>query len=207
MRRSVIAFFGGLAVALLIWILAVSMSGVQSGEAIASLPVEETSVPTMLPVSLPADAGTEVVLTPQPLPDTGMEVVPTPQPLVDVEEQLFIELYERVSPSVVHIRVTTRGSGGTGSGFVWDTEGHIVTNNHVVESARRIMVSFADDTTAEAELVGADPDTMRWTTPHEQVTGRPRDYAWIGMSRNYGTLAQVIEEAVRQGYLRRTERF
>lgn len=161
MKRSVIAFFGGLAVALLIWTLAVSMPGVQPGEAIASLPVEETSAPTMLPVSLPADATTEVVPTPQPLPDTGTGVTPTPELLADVEEQLFIELYERVSPSVVHIAVTTRSltGDGTGSGFVWDTKGHIVTNNHVVESARRILVTFADDTTAEAKVVGTDPDS------------------------------------------------
>jgi S1-C subfamily serine protease len=161
MKRSVIAFFGGLAVALLIWTLVVSMPGLQPGEAIASFPVEGTSAPTMLPVSLPADAVTEVASPPQPLPDTLTEVAPTPQPLVDVEEQLFIELYQRVSPSVVHIAVTTGGltGSGTGSGFVWDTEGHIVTNNHVVESARRIEVRFADDTTGEAEVVGTDADS------------------------------------------------
>ena len=62
---------------------------------------------------------------------------------------------------MVHIRVTTGGltGSGTGSGFVWDTEGHIVTNNHVVQSARRIEVTFADDTTAEAELVSTDADS------------------------------------------------
>jgi len=150
----VLAIFGLLA--LLVWTLAVTMPGLQLSEAISSFPVEETSAPTMLPVSLPADAGIAVAPTPQLLPDTAAEVAPTPQTLADVEEQLFIELYERVSPSVVHIAVTTRGSSG--SGFVWDTEGHIVTNNHVVEGARRIEVSFADDTTAEAELVGADAD-------------------------------------------------
>ena len=90
-----------------------------------------------------------------------VEEVATPTPLAAVytEEQLFIELYQRVSHSVVHIAVTTNSGGGTGSGFVWDDEGHIVTNNHVVENARRIVVHFADDTTAEAELVGADADS------------------------------------------------
>jgi len=42
---------------------------------------------------------------------------------------------------------------------VWDDAGHIVTNNHVVENAQRIVVHFADDTTAEAKVVGADPDS------------------------------------------------
>ena len=48
-------------------------------------------------------------------------------------------------------------SGGEGSGFVWDAQGHIVTNNHVVENASSITVIFSDGTTASAELVGADP--------------------------------------------------
>jgi S1-C subfamily serine protease len=48
---------------------------------------------------------------------------------------------------------------GAGSGFVWDKEGHIVTNNHVVKDAVKIEVTFADGTTVPAELVGADPDS------------------------------------------------
>lgn len=44
-----------------------------------------------------------------------------------------------------------------GSGFVYDKEGHIITNNHVVADAVRITVIFADDTEAEAEIVGTDP--------------------------------------------------
>ena len=84
-----------------------------------------------------------------------------PLALIYAEEQLLVELYERVSPSVVHIGVTTSRPGGvgTGSGFVWDQEGHIVTNNHVVQNAERILVHFADGPTAEAQLVGADADS------------------------------------------------
>lgn len=48
---------------------------------------------------------------------------------------------------------------GGGSGFVWDTQGHIVTNYHVVSDASDIEVIFADDTTVPAELVGSDPDS------------------------------------------------
>jgi S1-C subfamily serine protease len=79
--------------------------------------------------------------------------------LAAAEEQLLIQLYERVSASVVNISVMTRRGGGTGSGFVFDSEGRIVTNNHVVEGAEQILVRFADDTTIEAELMGADPDS------------------------------------------------
>jgi S1-C subfamily serine protease len=75
------------------------------------------------------------------------------------EEQLLIDLYERVSASVVNIVVRDIAGGGTGSGFVLDTEGHIVTNYHVVEDAERSLVRFADDTTVEAELVGGDADS------------------------------------------------
>lgn len=46
-----------------------------------------------------------------------------------------------------------------GSGFVWDEQGHIVTNNHVVEGAEKIEVTFSDGTVVPAELVGADPDS------------------------------------------------
>jgi len=85
---------------------------------------------------------------------------------LDVEEQLITNLYERVGPSVVHIasRVVTMdfffgpmASEGTGSGFVWDDQGHIVTNYHVIADADRIEVIFSDESQAEAEVVGIDP--------------------------------------------------
>ena len=62
--------------------------------------------------------------------------------IAEAEEQLLINLYAGVSSSVVNIAVNARNGGGTGSGFVLDGEGHIVTNNHVVEGARQILVSL-----------------------------------------------------------------
>jgi len=47
---------------------------------------------------------------------------------------------------------------GTGSGFVYDEKGHILTNNHVVSGADKIQVTFHDGETAEAKVVGTDPD-------------------------------------------------
>jgi 2-alkenal reductase len=79
--------------------------------------------------------------------------------LAAAEEQLLVDLYTKVSTSVVNIGVLARTGVGTGSGFVLDNEGHIVTNNHVVEDAEEILVSFADGTSAEATLVGADIDS------------------------------------------------
>jgi putative serine protease PepD len=81
------------------------------------------------------------------------------------------QLYKDVTPGVVDITVTSNaasggfgpGGGGTsqaeGSGFVIDTSGHIVTNEHVVSGATAITVRFSDGTTAKATLVGTDPST------------------------------------------------
>jgi S1-C subfamily serine protease len=83
------------------------------------------------------------------------------------EEQTAVNVYENVNRSVVHI--TTRSAvtddfgfssevrEGTGSGSVIDQAGRIVTNNHVVEDARRIQVLLWDGSTYPAKLVGADP--------------------------------------------------
>ena len=46
-----------------------------------------------------------------------------------------------------------------GSGFVWDTAGHIITNNHVVEGADALQVTFSDGVVLPAEVVGRDPDS------------------------------------------------
>ena len=88
-----------------------------------------------------------VVLTPTPV-----------SPLVLAEasaaQQTAVNIYKRVSPSVVHIAVEAANvlESGTGSGLVYDRQGHIVTNNHVVAQGRNIIVTFSDDTRAAAEV-------------------------------------------------------
>ncbi len=75
---------------------------------------------------------------------------------VDSElEGTLIRLYARVNPSVVTINV----AGGTGTGFVYDEEGHIVTNNHVVSAGDAYEIVFADGSRKRATLVGADADS------------------------------------------------
>ena len=78
------------------------------------------------------------------------------------------DLVERVRPSVVHIaterfRSDSFGravpSSGTGTGFIISEDGHIVTNNHVVEGAAHIVVTYAEGAVADAEIVGLDPQT------------------------------------------------
>lgn len=111
--------------------------------------------------TLPAPTQTPYIIVATPTPLSEADLRP-----LDVEEQLITNLYERVGPSVVHIasRVVTMdfffgpmASEGTGSGFVWDDQGHIVTNYHVIADADRIEVIFSDESQAEAEVVGIDP--------------------------------------------------
>ncbi len=71
------------------------------------------------------------------------------------QQQAFIDLYTRLNPAVVNIGT----GGGQGSGFVYDLDGHIVTNNHVVEGVNRVIVTFADGTEVEGQVVGATPSS------------------------------------------------
>jgi len=84
------------------------------------------------------------------------------------DEQNTIAIFESVSPSVVNITTTARVRDfwtrrvnevprGTGSGFVWDDQGHVVTNWHVVAGASRALVGLDSGRTFEAVLVGASP--------------------------------------------------
>lgn len=92
------------------------------------------------------------------------------------EEQNFttselatIRLFEGAAPSVCYITTTNIGydfftrdatevPAGTGSGFVWDNKGHIITNYHVIQNADRATVTLADRTTWQARLVGKAPE-------------------------------------------------
>jgi S1-C subfamily serine protease len=67
-----------------------------------------------------------------------------------------IDLFKKVQGSVVSILVNTAGGTAQGSGFVYDGRGHIVTNNHVVEGAQSISVTFLDGASVDAQLVGTD---------------------------------------------------
>jgi S1-C subfamily serine protease len=72
-------------------------------------------------------------------------------------------LYQAVNPGVVNVRVYIARGGmtgqGAGSGFLIDTEGHIVTNDHVVAQAEAVTVVFHDGTEVHADIVGTDPDS------------------------------------------------
>jgi putative serine protease PepD len=69
------------------------------------------------------------------------------------------EIAAEVLPSVVSISVRSAWGGGTGSGFVLDTEGHVLTNNHVVAGADQVTVVLNDGTGVAAEIVGTAPNS------------------------------------------------
>jgi 2-alkenal reductase len=82
-------------------------------------------------------------------------------------EQAQVELFENAAPSVAYITTevvqltglfTAAVAHGAGSGFVWDAEGDVVTNNHVVEGARSVYVQLDAGDPVEARIVGTSPD-------------------------------------------------
>ncbi len=89
----------------------------------------------------------------------------TPRGDLAADEQSNIELFRKASPCVVHIKTLTRRRDpfsmnvleipeGTGTGFLYDDAGHIVTNYHVIRSAQAAKVRLADQSTWDAKLVG-----------------------------------------------------
>ncbi|MCC6896753.1 MAG: trypsin-like peptidase domain-containing protein [Anaerolineae bacterium] len=109
-------------------------------------PTEAQDIPTAAP-------------TPTALPDAVFSEL-------DARDQVMINLYDRINPSVVHIASRqnvpsffygTVPQEGTGSGFLWDDQGHIVTNNHVVSGADQLDVLFASGLSLPATVVGTDP--------------------------------------------------
>ncbi|MEO3692149.1 trypsin-like peptidase domain-containing protein [Roseateles sp. DJS-2-20] len=93
----------------------------------------------------------------------------TPRGALDADENNNINVFKKTSPSVVHItnlalqrdlfslRVTEQPQG-TGTGFIWDENGHIVTNFHVIQGANAATVTLSDQSVLPAKLVGAFPD-------------------------------------------------
>ncbi|MBW6472968.1 MAG: trypsin-like peptidase domain-containing protein [Anaerolineaceae bacterium] len=74
-------------------------------------------------------------------------------------EGLLISLYERVNPGVVSIQTLSVTGGGLGSGFVFDKEGHIITNYHVVEDATELEVDFPSGYKVRGSVIGRDIDS------------------------------------------------
>ena len=119
------------------------------------------------------------------------------------DETNTISVYNRVAGSVVYITskkrliepmrnaVPSEVRQGSGSGFVWDDKGHIVTNHHVVRNADRLYVKMVDGSSFQAALVGANVDTdlavLRIEAPPEKLTALR-----LGSSRNLRVGQKVL---------------
>jgi S1-C subfamily serine protease len=116
---------------------------------------------------LPDITDQDKIVTPpkKPLTETNGHTITTQGEVVTIkpsETDLTLpELFKKVENSVVQITVRSEssisGEDGLGSGFVYDQNGHIITNNHVVERADRIDVTFLEGAVYRATLVGTDP--------------------------------------------------
>ncbi len=110
--------------------------------------------PTPPPVPAPVGLSTEAP------PSVVMGDAPTvAPPVAGSEAQLLVDLYQHVNPSVVAILVEGDTGGALGTGFVFDAEGHIVTNYHVVEGAQNIEVDFPSGFKTHGEVLGTDADS------------------------------------------------
>ncbi len=173
-KRLILLLSAMLVIALILTGCSISQAGqeaiskVQETTSAAVAQAQEPATPTPAPVQLPAEHQDALAIA-------------------QAQQEALADLYDQVAPSVVNIKVTvahpdvnqgqTPPEGfpfglpglpgnpgnelppvqGEGSGWVYDTEGHIVTNNHVVEGASEILVTFHDGHWAKAELVATDP--------------------------------------------------
>lgn len=103
---------------------------------------------SQMPASIP------VVITPPA--NTAL-----PEQPIDLEYQdtLLTSLYERVGPGIVSIQVYGQMGPSLGSGFVYDKEGHVITNYHVVEGAQELEVDFPSGMKVRGEVIGTDLDS------------------------------------------------
>jgi S1-C subfamily serine protease len=118
--------------------------------------------PTARPAAIPAAP----VVTPRP----GLDKIVLPRRSLDPAENANIAIYRQVSPSVVSVanNALVRAGlfdsqvyevpQGAGSGIVWDRQGHIISNYHVIHEADALTVTFPDGKAFDARIVGVAPD-------------------------------------------------
>ena len=149
-------------------LFAASLSGCSAAGLVSQLQSRVNGASNPRPAALQTTAQPAATAIATATTSTSQNVVTTSQ------DQLYEALYTQANPSVVNITVVVGGAQGSnssrnnpqgqgaglalGSGFVYDAQGHIVTNNHVVAGATKITVTFADGVEAAATVVGASPD-------------------------------------------------
>jgi S1-C subfamily serine protease len=160
-----------------ILVIAVMLLSACSFSTIPSTKKSTTKTLSAAPMAtaIPATAVPAAVAASTPVVSTQIDANPSLQNYESTLEQI----YQTVNQSVVSIQVTKKVSGADlssslpngfmpnqqtpdqyehalGSGFVWDNQGYIITNNHVISDATRIVVVFSDDKQYEAKLIGSD---------------------------------------------------
>jgi putative serine protease PepD len=149
---------------LLVAALLAALIGAGAGYAGSRLAQQSSATPTPAVTTAPA---------PQPSPAVSSSGQSTPAAPAGGQMDT-VQVAAAALPSTVMIRVGSGGSGDTGSGFVLDTAGHIMTNNHVIAGAAngdKITVLFSDGARVGAELVGRSPSydlaVIKITDDHE----------------------------------------
>ena len=109
-------------------------------------------------VSPPESIKPEIIVSNGHSPSTVGEITP-----LYSKSFSLIEIFEKSESGVVRVNVqrseTVDGTGGLGSGFVFDKKGHIITNAHVVVDAKKVVVTFLDGRSYNAEIIGVDEFT------------------------------------------------
>ncbi|MEN9316409.1 MAG: putative DegP protease [Pseudomonadota bacterium] len=152
--------------------------------ALAWQAVQQRSTPAMAErQEPPAETAPPAGSSPGAAKDPDARVVQARGDLAQ-DERNNIEVFRNVSPSVVHITTLQAARGmfsrdleaipsGTGTGFLWDTNGHVVTNFHVVQSGDAAQVTLSDQSVWKARFVGAFPDrdlaVLRIDPPRDRI--------------------------------------
>jgi S1-C subfamily serine protease len=126
---------------------------------VPSISLGNLFAPTETVSSNQSQVPTVVVQQPATTAPGGSGAVPSGSGNAASLDASLVDLYARVSPGVVSILVETDQGGAQGSGFVYDKQGHIVTNDHVVDGATTIEVDFADGFKVSAKVIGTDIDS------------------------------------------------
>jgi S1-C subfamily serine protease len=104
--------------------------------------------------ALPAASVTPVAAFAQPAQQSLPVTVNNTQ-----DQQLLVALFQHVNPGVVAIKTVGEQAGSLGSGFVFDAQGHIVTNYHVVEGSKQVEVDFTSGFKTYGTIIGTDLDS------------------------------------------------
>ena len=106
----------------------------------------------------PPTMKSEMITSDKPIPSAIGETTPTYS-----KNLSLIEIFEKSEQGVVRVNVQrtdqSNGTGGVGSGFVFDKKGHIITNSHVIKDAKKVVVTFLDGRSYNAEIIGFDEFT------------------------------------------------